>query len=312
MKLRKPSHDTHGDIRTVACILAAMMLFIFSFPSFAADENDAKETSAAEDAIPIEEIQGETEENAEGTDTQNVQEETAEGAGEGNDEERADAGNAGIVREEPEKTTGKPERAVVLKVGNGENVSYTAKRVGSNAGETSVFSVISGGTTYTGACAEQGVSMKTSGKAAITRIDNNEKIAKVIYYYAIALGSKNWWSGSDASDKVGRILGMSHDSDTDVTKRRMVECFCQIYNMGSSKWYSTVTSSSGGGWSTNTADKVRDYYRSIDTDSISIPAGFEIWYAKTEGSAQSFIMWAYNPEGYVTMNKVSGNTVITN
>ena len=105
---------------------------------------------------------------------------------------------------------------------------------------------------------------------------------------------------------------MSHASDTDVTKRRMVECFCQIYNMGSNKWYNTVTSSSGGGWSTNTADKVRDYYRDIDTSNITVPAGFEIWSAKSDNSAQSFIMWSYNPEGYVTMKKVSGNTGITN
>ena len=201
---------------------------------------------------------------------------------------------------------------MVLKASSSGKVSYSAKRVGSNAGETSVFSVTSGGKTYTGACAEQGVTMKSSGQAAITKIDNSTKIAKVIYYYAIALGSDNWWTGDHKTDKVGKILGMDHADDTDVTKRRMVECFCQIYNMGSSDWYKTVTSSSGGGWSTGTADKVRDYYKNIDTSSISVPAGFEIWYAKSDSGAQSFIMWAYMPEGYVTMTKVSGNTKITN
>ena len=318
------SDKTRRDKKTKVCILTAVLVILLAMPAFAANETDEKEIAGEEESTVTEEIQA-TGEQADDVTPENedeeikedaeVQETVAEPADEEDNEnepekpdEKAESGEKPLPAEAP---AAKPE-PVMLKASSSGNVSYSAKRVGSNAGETSVFSVTSGGKTYTGACAEQGVTMKSSGQAAITKIDNSTKIAKVIYYYAIALGSDNWWTGDHKTDKVGKILGMDHADDTDVTKRRMVECFCQIYNMGSSDWYKTVTSSSGGGWSTGTADKVRDYYKNIDTSGISVPAGFEIWYAKSDSGAQSFIMWAYMPEGYVTMTKVSGNTKITN
>lgn len=318
------SDKTRRDKKTKVCILTAVLVILLAMPAFAANETDEKEITGEEESTVTEEIQA-TGEQADDVTPENEDEEIKEDAEV--EETEAEPADEEDNENEPEKPDEKAESGeeplpaeapaakqepVVLKASSSGNVSYSAKRVGSNAGETSVFSVTSGGKTYTGACAEQGVTMKSSGQAAITKIDNSTKIAKVIYYYAIALGSDNWWTGDHKTDKVGKILGMDHADDTDVTKRRMVECFCQIYNMGSSDWYKTVTSSSGGGWSTGTADKVRDYYKSIDTSGISVPAGFEIWYAKSDSGAQSFIMWAYMPEGYVTMTKVSGNTKITN
>ncbi len=318
------SDKTRRDKKTKVCILTAVLVILLAMPAFAANETDEKEIAGEEESTVTEEIQA-TGEQADDVTPENEDEEIKEDAEV--EETEAEPADEEDNENEPEKPDEKAESGeeplpaeapaakqepVVLKASSSGNVSYSAKRVGSNAGETSVFSVTSGGKTYTGACAEQGVTMKSSGQAAITKIDNSTKIAKVIYYYAIALGSDNWWTGDHKTDKVGKILGMDHADDTDVTKRRMVECFCQIYNMGSSDWYKTVTSSSGGGWSTGTADKVRDYYKNIDTSGISVPAGFEIWYAKSDSGAQSFIMWAYMPEGYVTMTKVSGNTKITN
>lgn len=318
------SDKTRRDKKTKVCILTVLLVILLAMPAFAANETDEKEIAGEEESAVTEEIQ-ETGEQADDVTPENETEEIKEDAEGG--ETESDPSDGEEKENEPEKPDEKAESGeeplpaeapaakqepVVLKASSSGKVSYSAKRVGSNAGETSVFSVTSGGKTYTGACAEQGVTMKSSGQAAITKIDNSTKIAKVIYYYAIALGSDNWWTGDHKTDKVGKILGMDHADDTDVTKRRMVECFCQIYNMGSSDWYKTVTSSSGGGWSTGTADKVRDYYKNIDTSGISVPAGFEIWYAKSDSGAQSFIMWAYMPEGYVTMTKVSGNTKITN
>lgn len=318
------SDKTRRDKKTKVCILTAVLVILLAMPAFAANETDEKEITGEEESTVTEEIQA-TGEQADDVTPENEDEEIKEDAEV--EETEAEPADEEDNENEPEKPDEKAESGedplpaeapaakqepVVLKASSSGKVSYSAKRVGSNAGETSVFSVTSGGKTYTGACAEQGVTMKSSGQAAITKIDNSTKIAKVIYYYAIALGSDNWWTGDHKTDKVGKILGMDHADDTDVTKRRMVECFCQIYNMGSSDWYKTVTSSSGGGWSTGTADKVRDYYKNIDTSGISVPAGFEIWYAKSDSGAQSFIMWAYMPEGYVTMTKVSGNTKITN
>jgi hypothetical protein len=318
--MTRQSDKTRRNKKAKVCILTAILVILLAMPAFATNETDEKAVTGEEDSAVTEEFK-ETDEQADDAAPANDIEEIKEDAGAEEDSE--ENGAEAVNEEEPEEKTAEEEpvpvetppakrEPVMLKASSSDNVSYSAKRVGSNAGETSVFSVTSGGKTYTGACAEQGVTMKSSGQATITKIDNSTKIAKVIYYYAIALGSDNWWTGDHKTDKVGKILGMDHADDTDVTKRRMVECFCQIYNMGSSDWYKTVTSSSGGGWSTGTADKVRDYYKNIDTSSISVPAGFEIWYAKSGSGAQSFIMWAYMPEGYVTMTKVSGNTNITN
>ncbi|MBR3200104.1 MAG: hypothetical protein IKG17_02040 [Mogibacterium sp.] len=311
MKQKKLLNKNGKEKRLKVCILAAAMIVLLAMPSFASNEADVPEAAGEEENVMTEEVQEENEN--EGSIIPDITEESIEDAG--NEEDGAGGADKKDEEEEPEEAEEAQfvnKAPMMLRAGNGEKISYTAKRVGSNAGETSVFKVTSGGTTYTGACSEQGVGMKTSGKASITRIGNNTKIAKVIYYYTIALGDNNWWTSDRKTDKVGKILGMAHADDTDVTKRRMVECFCQIYNMGSTDWYNTVTSSSGGGWSKTTADKVRDYYRDIDTSNITVPAGFEIWKADSDGGAQSFIMWAYNPEGYVSMKKVSGNTNITN
>ena len=204
-----------------------------------------------------------------------------------------------------------------------KKVSYSGSKVGSAAGETTVFTVKSDGTNYTGTCAQQGVQMGSSGTAKITKISNSKKIAKVIYHYAIELDDKNWWTSSNKTDKVGTILGMSSADATNVTKQRMIEAFCQIYNMGSADWYKTITNANTGGWTTDTADRVRDYYADISDKNwyknLTVPDGFEIWMADA-GSSQSFMIWAYTkpapPEpsvstGFVTMKKTSGNTDIT-
>ncbi|MBE6028417.1 MAG: hypothetical protein E7227_07495 [Clostridiales bacterium] len=191
-----------------------------------------------------------------------------------------------------------------------DKVSYTAWREGSAAGETTIFSVVSEGTTYTGTCARQGVAMSPSGTASVSKISNNSKVAKLVYHYAIELGGSNWWTSGHKTDKVGTILGMPTNDSTNVTKRAMIECFCQIYNMGASSWYSTITNPNSGGMATDTAARIRDFYQNEDVSNISVPGGFEIWYADA-GNAQPFILWAYNPVGYVRVKKQSGGTSIT-
>lgn len=312
MKLRRPDTEKYGGKRAAAFMLAALMTLLIVFPSFAENDTVTEEPQGADSSIITEEVNTEDDEYTEETDAGDVQEETGEDP---EDEAAGDEDSASVVEDteesEPEEAPLRSEKPVLLKAAAGQRVSYTGKRVGSNAGETTVFTVSTGGTTYTGACAEQGVAMRSSGHATITRISNGSKIAKVIYHYAIALGDQNWWTSSHKTDKVGKIIGMANAGDTDVTKRRMIEVFCQIHYMGSSDWYNTVTSSSGGGWSTNTARKVRDYYSNINISNITVPEGFEIWLAKSENKAQSFVMWAYNPVGYVTMKKTSANAAIS-
>ncbi len=306
MKQKKAIGKTYKDKKIMICLLASILIIILAMPAFAASEAGAEEETGVEESVQTEEVTAEEDEDAR-EDAPEISPEDAVTDEDGGED-------TGEKEEEPEKAPQLRQVPVNLKASDDEKVSYTAKRWGSNAGETTVFKVKYDGKTYTGACAEQGVQMSTSGSAAISKISNTKKIAKVVYHYAIELGDDNWWTSSHRLDKVGKILGMDHSYDTDVTKRRMVECFCQIYNMGSSSWYNTVTSSSGGGWSTNTADKVRDYYRKIDTSDITVPDGFEIWFGKSANSKQPFIMWTYTSdasEGFVTMNKVSGNPAIT-
>lgn len=272
------------------------------------------EDAAAEDTKAVDKKAEETKvENTKAEDTKAVDPEP--GTNKDGDEE-----DSGSPVEEKAPVTKK--RMLLVKADDGKKVSYSGSKVGSAAGETTVFTVKSDGTKYTGTCAQQGVQMSTSGTATITKISNSKKIAKVIYHYAIELDDKNWWTSDHKTDKVGTILGMSSDDATNVTKRRMIEAFCQIYNMGTTDWYKTITNANTGGWSTDTADRVRDFYTDISNknwyENLTVPDGFEIWIADA-GSAQAFMIWAYDedtpppppPPVYVTLKKTSGNTDIT-
>ena len=293
MMRQKITHtDKSGYLKPAACVLAAMMTLLIAFPSFAASENDAAELQRSEENVITEEASGEKS---------------------GETEEQDDDEDA-VPEERMEKAQEQSKKQPALKGSKGETVSYTARREGSNAGQTTIFTVINDGTTYTGTCAQQGVAMKPSGQATITKIANDTSIAKMIYHYAIELGDENWWSSEHKTEKVGKIIGMAHEDDTGITKRRMVEAFCQIYNMGMTSWYNTITSSSGGGLNPVTAKKIRSYYNNIDTSNVSVPDSFEIWLAKPGDGSQSFMMWAYSQPigyGYVTMTKMSADNSIT-
>lgn len=324
-------------------ILIALIMMVLAIPSFA--DNETVETGNADKEAVLSTGSGEAEvsgdeekqmsDDAEKADTETVQaeeaekgavtEEEADKTGAADEESAAeeikteDEEGAKAEVKEPAVTITPAPKVTVKKEAkaasdSGKKVSYTGSKAGSAAGETTIFKVTSDGTTYTGTCAEQGVSMSSSGTATITQIPNSKKIAKVVYHYAIELGDDNWWSGDHKTDKVGKLLGMSNDSDTNVTKRRMVEAFCQIYNMGSTDWYNTITNPNSGGWNTGTADKVRDFYTDISDKNwykdLTVPDGFEIWFADA-GNAQPFIIWAYNPTGFVTLKKVSADTSIS-
>ena len=183
--------------KAMIVLLTAVMLFVIGAPSFAANrmETDgqkfpeqAEEADGSEDAEPL------TDEEDEQT------EEAAEG------ETQTEDGDTEI-----------PEETPVPKKTEGIEVNYTAYKENLTAVAAAVFSVDANGTTYTGTCARQGVSLSESGTARITKIPNSEKIAKVIYHYAIELGDENWWDSPACSDRVGKIIGMSSVNSTRVT-----------------------------------------------------------------------------------------------
>ena len=323
MKNRKPYRNEREVKTAVTMLIVLLLLFMTGAQSFAAAENgmeDKEDTDiyVQDEAGEDEKGQGEAAETADVSDEdtekdENGDEETEESA-EKDPEASGQESEDKAAEEPPEKTAAKAtevrSNAAVLRAAAGQRITYTGTKVGSAAGETSVFKVVSGGTTYTGTCAKQGVKMSTSGQATITKIANTSKIAKLVYHYAVEPGTANWWNGSQSTSKAGLLLGYSSDSATNVTKQRLIEAFCQIYNMGDSSWYSTITNPNTGGWTSDTAQKVRNLYNSINTGSITVPEGFEIWYADA-GNSQPFMIWAYNPAGYVTMTKKSGNKKIT-
>lgn len=325
--------------RTIALILTIITMIILTIPSYAengaGEADDPVDGPAAQMEDTTEEAPGDAEDQLpeDGVDpdaekTQQDEETSAENTPEKSENQSGASDESGIEEDKKEPKDGKakaeePEvikapapKARLMKASSekGKEVSYSGEKKGSAAGETTIFKVVSDGKTYTGTCAEQGVTMRSPGTATITKIPNSKKIAKIVYHYAIELGDDNWWSGDHKTDKVGKLLGMNNDSDTNVTKRRMIEAFCQIYNMGTTDWYKTITNASTGGWNADTADRVRDFYTDISDRNwykdLTVPDGFEIWFADA-GNNQPFMIWSYNPTGFVTMKKISGDTSIT-
>ncbi|MBQ6440915.1 MAG: hypothetical protein IJJ06_12560 [Mogibacterium sp.] len=342
------SKNDSGKIRrrrqTLAFMLTLALTIILTIPSFAENQTGEAGSVNSEENVQTENTEGETfveedgqvTENAGETDKESirpeedvteiepeedtVKEDPAIPAGSADE---AASGGEPKASKEGESKAGKSveikkqaQKAKLTKAASdsGKEVRYEGDKFGSAAGETTVFKVTTDGKTYTGTCAKQGVSMKSPGTAEITKISNSKKIAKVIYHYAFELGDENWWTGEGKTDKVGKLLGMNNDNDTNVTKRRLVEAFCQIYHMGSSDWYNTITNAATGGWDERTADRVRDFYTGISDKNwynyLTVPDGFEIWLADP-GNSQPFMIWAYNPTGCVTLKKISADTSIT-
>ena len=70
MKLRRTTTEAWGILRTVTCILVAVLIFLISFPSFAAEESSTEVVPDTEAAISEDEI---TEEKSE-EDTEDITE----------------------------------------------------------------------------------------------------------------------------------------------------------------------------------------------------------------------------------------------
>lgn len=179
----------------------------------------------------------------------------------------------------------------------GDSVDFKGWREGSGGGQTALFTATSGDKSYTGTCAQAGVALTATGKAKVTRIANDTKIAKAIYHFAYELSEDdNWWTSSHRFDNVGSIIGIS---GTQFSKRKMLECFCQIHNMGSQKWYDVCTDA---GVAIATARAVRNYYENLNVSGVTVPDSFEIYLSIPTNSSQQFIMWRMTDAGQVILN----------
>lgn len=101
MKLRRTTTEEWGILRTVICIFVAVLIFLISFPSFAAEGSGTEEVPKTETAIAADENNSEEmEDSEEESKDENVHEESAETASE-NEEESVQEETAG---ENEEKT----------------------------------------------------------------------------------------------------------------------------------------------------------------------------------------------------------------
>ena len=97
MKLRRTTTEAWGILRTVTCILVAVLIFLISFPSFAAEESSTEVVPDTEAAISEDEITEEKSEEIEESKEENVQEESAETAGKNEEDTGAEGVQTGYV-----------------------------------------------------------------------------------------------------------------------------------------------------------------------------------------------------------------------
>jgi len=146
----------------------------------------------------------------------------------------------------------------------------------------------------------------SSGTATVTKLSNNSKMAKIIYYYGYVYEG-GWWEGSHRYDNVKSFLGMQND--TVVVKKYLIESFAQMGNQGVSNW--KRISYDIPEVLNEYVDKAAALYEDFDASSVSVPSGFEIYKCSESGGAQDFVIWRNNPYGKVRLAKASANPSIT-
>ena len=65
MKLRKTYHESQNSIKIAVCIITAVLIFLISFPSFAAEEPDTEKVPETETVITEDEKNEEQDEDEE-------------------------------------------------------------------------------------------------------------------------------------------------------------------------------------------------------------------------------------------------------
>ena len=310
--------------KVIAFILAALMMLLLAIPSFASsstEETDlqgveaAGQTEQSEQTEPPEEAQepeGVKEEEPQNEDAVEQVEQTdkAEEPGTGEGSDPADAETV------EEKEQAEPAKKPALRAASGlpENntkVSYTS------AGSHPVkFTVKTGGYTFKGTCATLGVDNAKSGKATVKRIGRNSKISKLVYYYGY---KKGWWQGANSTKKATTVLGFS-DSNCKENAKQCIEALIQRDNMG---WDAFWAARKVGGYRMYSTDSfmraINNLYKNTDVSKITIPDDvvFEMFHGATSSTKlQDFYVWRYreiptSPNGYVAVEKVSGDVSIT-
>ena len=177
--------------------------------------------------------------------------------------------------------------AHIVPLANGSSHSFTGYRDGANStiGQTTIFTLSgTNGTRYTGTCRQIGNGMATSGNASVVkRIDNNSKIAKVVYKYGVRWG---WWQGDNSHKSANSVLGISYNNT--VTLQRLIELACQIDNQGAAA-FRQIWQNAGGNMTT--IDAMINWYANVDYNAEVVPDNFEMYYVHPADGSQDFAIW---------------------
>jgi len=144
---------------------------------------------------------------------------------------------------------------------------------------------------YRGTCCQIGNPADDSGTARVTKLSNKTETAKIAWY----VYSKDWLD--DHTNEPSGITGLGYHYAGLATN------FIQISQQGKSTWKRTAMSDEGyGEW---VCDKVMEKYENALASIDDVPDGFEVFLCEPAGGSQRFILWKYEPNGYLALKKTS-------
>lgn len=174
----------------------------------------------------------------------------------------------------------------------GDNVSYTSPEPTGEWGATVFYA-----NNMIGTCCQPGVEAARSGTARLARECGHSTVqAKVAWYIQ--------------SHNINMRGNDPYPGFNTLPAQRVYMHFFQIAEIGKTAWAQVAASDLG--YNEYTINLVFDAYDSFLAahGSDSIPNSFKVIFCDA-GAFQNFIVWGYNPTGYVKLKKVSGNTDIT-
>ena len=197
-------------------------------------------------------------------------------------------------------------KKALLKVSDGESISYTASR-DSDSNEI-VFKATINGQEYTGTCNECGVAYKSSGTMKITELGKSDLRRKVAYKY------KSWHKSSDRNYDMGGVYkGVCLEAMMQYARAWMDD-----KDEGGDDNRTAVRdhwrSSDGNGWAASTCDAIIDAVKDLNgktVDELEIPGKFRAYHGTVTNTTsdgrkygQDALLWGNLVTGKIKIKKV--------
>ena len=167
----------------------------------------------------------------------------------------------------------------------GDKVSYK------HSDSTSLFTVEK----LNGKCCQSGTPAGAEGTATVERVINNSsQLAKIAYYFTYVENRLKDTSKPDDADYWQYI---------DSNWANVFGDALGYTEMGASAWRTAVKE--GAGFSDQAVETIENTIKKMIQRSanVTVPSGFHMYRLKTEDDVQDFMVWEYNPSGYLTVQK---------